>query len=253
MKISVAALIGGLLGVTGVLCFLLAFATDYWLLVSENCGGLEKPTTTEYNVTQEQINSTEVSVVDVAKSNISFYTLHHEGFFWHCLFHVDPSQHELWAVLFTNQPELKQCTHGYLFPLPVVTGPVPYPLYDTTAVFRGYWTIIIILGIAAGWIGGFLLVCAVPFISHKLYRVGGAFLITSACLFLVLVSLFVLWYELVDVRQYILQERGHFCPDAELEVHYGWSFMVAAAGIPLVLVSGLLFFLVGKTLQEHTT
>uniref|UniRef100_A0A8B9L4H3 Transmembrane protein 182 n=1 Tax=Astyanax mexicanus TaxID=7994 RepID=A0A8B9L4H3_ASTMX len=100
--------------------------------------------------------------------------------------------------------------------------------------------------------GGFLLVCAVPFFSHKLYRAGGTFFITAACLFLVLVGLFVLWKELVDVRRYVLQERGDGCPGAHLEAHYGWSFMVAVAGIPLVLLSGLLFFCVGKHIQKHT-
>uniref|UniRef100_A0A8B9L4Z2 Transmembrane protein 182 n=1 Tax=Astyanax mexicanus TaxID=7994 RepID=A0A8B9L4Z2_ASTMX len=179
-------------------------------------------------------------------------TLHHEGFFWRCLFRSDPSLHVVWAVLFTNQPRPKACTPGYLFPLPVAVGPVPHPIYDATAVFRGFWTMLIILAIAVSVTGGFLLVCAVPFFSHKLYRAGGTFFITAACLFLVLVGLFVLWKELVDVRRYVLQERGDGCPGAHLEAHYGWSFMVAVAGIPLVLLSGLLFFCVGKHIQKHT-
>lgn len=57
MKIGVAALVGGLLGVPGFLCFLLAFGTDYWLLAHEDCV-FKQPRTTTYTVAQ--INSTEV-------------------------------------------------------------------------------------------------------------------------------------------------------------------------------------------------
>ncbi|XP_017330308.1 transmembrane protein 182 isoform X1 [Ictalurus punctatus] len=245
MKIGVAALVGGLLGVPGFLCFLLAFGTDYWLLAHEDCV-FKQPRTTTYSVAQ--INSTEAS--EVEDPNRSFLTLHHEGFFWRCLFQHDSTQHLLLAVLFTNQPRSKECIQGYLFPLPVAVGPVPHNIYDATAVFRGFWTVLIILAVVASVTGGFLLVCAVPFISQKLYRVGGAFLITAGCLFLVLVGLFILWKELVDVRQYILQERGRACPDAHLEAQYGWSFIVAVAGIPLILLSGLLFYCIGRYLQR---
>ncbi|KAI4886917.1 hypothetical protein NFI96_030433 [Prochilodus magdalenae] len=265
MKTGVAALTGGLLGGLGVLCFLVAFGTDYWLLASDDCGGLGPMKTTLHTVsTKEEANSTEGA--EVTDRSLPMLTLHHEGFFWRCLFQSDHSLHAVWAVLFTNQPRSKTCVHGYLFPLPVAVGPVPHPIYDATAVYRGFWTMLIILAIAASVTGGFLLVCAVPFVSHKLYKAGGAFFITAAtpcqktfillvhlpCLFLALVGLFVLWKELVDMRRYILQERGEGCPLAHLESHYGWSFMVAVAGIPLVLLSGLLFFCIGKQLQKHT-
>ncbi|XP_023273786.1 transmembrane protein 182-like, partial [Seriola lalandi dorsalis] len=148
-----------------------------------------------------------------------------------------------------NQPESKVCIHGYLFPLPVALGPVPHPSYDATAVFRGFWTLLIILGLVSALTGGFLLVCGVPFISHKLYKLGGAFLITAACLFLFLLLLYVLWMEVVDVKRYVLQERGEACPDAKVSVLYGLSFMVAAAGVPLELVSGLVFMMVGRALH----
>lgn len=47
------------------------------------------------------------------------------------------------------------------------------------AVFRGFWTVLIILGLVSALTGGFLLVCGVPFISHKLYKLGGAFFIIA--------------------------------------------------------------------------
>lgn len=58
--------------------------------------------------------------------------------------------------------------------------------------------------------------------------------------------LFVLWMEVVEVKRYILQERGEACPRAEVTAVYGLSFMVAAAGVPLQFTSGLIFLLVGR-------
>ncbi|XP_076878812.1 transmembrane protein 182-like [Brachyhypopomus gauderio] len=251
MKTGVASLAAGLVGGLGLLCFLLAFSTDYWLVASEDCGRvrrvLEGPAVPG---SEEHVNSTEAS--QVTEAGLPALTLHHEGFFWSCVFQADPTLHALWAVLFTNQPRSKSCVHGYLFPLPIAIGPVPHPIYDATAVFRGFWTMLIVLALVASVTGGFLLLCAVPFISPKLYRVGGAFLITAALLFLALVGLFVLWKELVDVKRYVLRELGEACPGAHLDAHYGWSFMAAVAGVPLVLLSGLLFFSIGRCLQKRT-
>ena len=65
------------------------------------------------------------------------------------------------------------------------------------------------------------------------------------------VVLYVLWAELVNVKRYVLQERGEACPNAQVTVLYGWSFMVAVAGVPLVLLSGMLFTLLGHVLRVH--
>lgn len=69
------------------------------------------------------------------------------------------------------------------------------------AVFRGFWTVLIIVGLLLALSGGFLLVCGVPFISHKLYRLGGAFLIaagkiqTPACLCVRVFEFTCVWLE----------------------------------------------------------
>ncbi|KAM4621155.1 transmembrane protein 182-like [Polymixia lowei] len=248
MRVGAAASAGGLFGCLGTLCFLLAFGTDYWLLASDNCG----PHTWQLKSTLTTENATNgTQVEEMVTSAPSYLTLHHEGFFWRCVFQAEPTVHAVLATLFTNQPESKVCIHGYLFPLPVALGQVPHPSYDATAVFRGFWTLLIILGVVSALTGGFLLLCGVPFFSHKLYRVGGVFLIVAACLFLCVVVLYVLWAELVDVKRYVLQERGEACPDAQVSVLYGWSFMVAAAGVPLELLSGMLFMLVGYVLRAR--
>ncbi|XP_062333022.1 transmembrane protein 182-like [Osmerus eperlanus] len=241
MRLGAVALAAGLFGGLGTLCFLLAFGTDYWLLASDGCGGYG-PVVLEVEPGKNQTTNTTVEVVPSL-------TLHHEGFFWRCTFQAQPSMHAVWAVLFTNQPETKVCIHGYLFPFPVAVGPVPHPIYDATAVFRGFWTLLIVLGVACALVGGFLLLCAVPFLSPKLYRLGGEFLISAACLFLTLLVLYVLWAELVDVQRYVLQERGETCHNAQVSVLYGWSFMLAGAGVPLELLAGLLFLLIGRHLQ----
>ncbi|XP_030225162.1 transmembrane protein 182 isoform X1 [Gadus morhua] len=244
MRVGAAALAAGLCGGLGTLCFLLAFGTDYWLLASDNCG----PYARQMRPGGGAVGNGTEDVVAVTPSSL---ILHHEGFFWRCVFHAEPGAHAGWASLFTNQPKSKVCIHGYLFPLPVTLGQVPHPIYDATAVFRGFWTPLITLGAASALTGLFLLLCGVPFFSQKLYRLGGAFLIAAAVFYLVVVVLYVLWAELVNVKRYVLQERGEACPNAQVTVLYGWSFMVAVAGVPLVLLSGMLFTLLGHVLRVH--
>lgn len=246
MRVGAATLAGGIFGVVGTLCFFLAFATDYWLVASDDCGPYTWPTKT--TLTKDD-NGTEIQLVEAVTAYPPPLTLHHEGFFWRCLFQVEPTAHAVLATLFTNQPKSKVCIHGYLFPLPVALGPVPHPSYDTAAVFRGFWTVLLILGLVAALTGGFLLVCGVPCISHTLYKLGGAFLIIAACLILFMLLLFVLWMEVMEVKRYVMQERGETCPLAQVSVLYGLSFMVAAAGVPLELISGMVFMLVGRALR----
>ncbi|XP_047209907.1 transmembrane protein 182-like isoform X1 [Girardinichthys multiradiatus] len=248
MRIGAAALAGGIFGIVGTLCFLVAFSTDYWLVARENCGSFLQPT--KITPTQDKdANRTQIQFDEAATT--SWPIVHHEGFFWRCMFAAEPSTQAVLVTFFTNQPGFKMCIHGYLFPLPVALGEVPDPIYDATAVFRGFWTVLIIVGLVSALTGGLLLVCGAPFISNKLYKLGGAFFIAAACLFLFMLLLFVLWMEVVDVKRYVLQERGESCPDAEVSVLYGLSFMVAVAGIPLEVLSGLLFMLVGRALRAR--
>ncbi|KAK2849431.1 hypothetical protein Q5P01_009265 [Channa striata] len=250
MRVGAAALAGGIFGALGTLCFLLAFGTDYWLVASDNCGPYTWATQTTLTG-ERDANGTEIQIVEAVSVPPSTLTLHHEGFFWRCGFQVESTAHAVLATLFTNQPESKVCIHGYLFPLPVALGQAPHPSYDATAVFRGFWTVVIIFGLVSAITGGFLLVCGVPFVSHKLYKLGGAFLVAAACFFLFVLLLYVLWMEVVDVKRYILQERGDACPNAQVSALYGLSFMAAAAGVPLELVSGLVFMLVGRALRAR--
>ncbi|MEE6496477.1 hypothetical protein FKM82_002374 [Ascaphus truei] len=192
MKVGIAALIAGIVGGIGVLLFLIAFGTDYWLLATENCGNRDELSTSAENVTD---------------SGRSALTFHHEGFFWRCWFNGEDFQETIWNFWFTSQAHPKHCIPGYLFPMPIAQGPVPHPSYDATA-------------------GGLLAL---------------------------LLILFVMWKEFAaDLQKYILLERIQKClPDTHIHVYYGWSFMFAAAGTPLVLLSGLLFLFIGRSIRPE--
>uniref|UniRef100_A0A8C3UPE8 Transmembrane protein 182 n=1 Tax=Catharus ustulatus TaxID=91951 RepID=A0A8C3UPE8_CATUS len=170
-------------------------------------------------------------------------TFHHEGFFWRCWFFGEGHPETIWSFWYSEYNPL--CTHKSLFPSPVTD-------FAPVAVYRGFWTAFILLAVAAGLVGGLLLVCGVPFHSPNSYKVGGGFLLLSGGLFLLLVFLFVMWKEFAaDFQKYILLERSERClDDVPVHVYYGWSFMLAAAGVPLVLLSGLLFFLVGRDIKD---
>ncbi|KAM9323831.1 transmembrane protein 182-like [Gastrophryne carolinensis] len=162
MKVGIAALVAGLIGGVGVLLLLFAFGTDYWLLATETCGGT--PLTEPQNDTE---------------AGASPLYFHHEGFFWRCWFRGDDYQETVWNFWITSQAHPKHCMEGYLFPIPIPSGPVPHPSYDPTAVYRGFWTAFMVVAVVASVVGSLLLVCAVPFAAAQLYKVGGGFFITA--------------------------------------------------------------------------
>uniref|UniRef100_A0A8C3UPD9 Transmembrane protein 182 n=1 Tax=Catharus ustulatus TaxID=91951 RepID=A0A8C3UPD9_CATUS len=138
MKAGAATLAAGILGGTGVLLFLLAFGTDYWLLAT-----------------------------DTSEAGKEILTFHHEGFFWRCWFFGEGHPETIWSFWYSEYNPL--CTHKSLFPSPVTD-------FAPVAVYRGFWTAFILLAVAAGLVGGLLLVCGVPFHSPNSYKVGGGFL-----------------------------------------------------------------------------
>lgn len=42
------------------------------------------------------------------------------------------------------------------------------------SVFRTFWSIFLVLGMAAVAVGGFVSICAASLTNHKLYKAGGA-------------------------------------------------------------------------------
>lgn len=46
-------------------------------------------------------------------------------------------------------------------------------------VYRGFWSIFMLIGVAAVVLGGFFIICAAPFASHRLYKAGGGLFLAS--------------------------------------------------------------------------
>lgn len=118
---------------------------------------------------------------------------------------------DLFCLSSANQPHLKLCMHAYLFPFPVsqrsqnatdydsAISECLYLLtpcllldfthhsdgYDITGwrcscpVYRGVWSVFMLIGVAAVILGGFLIICAAPFASHRLYKAGGGLFLAS--------------------------------------------------------------------------
>ncbi|XP_047602273.1 transmembrane protein 182 isoform X2 [Lutra lutra] len=108
MRLNIAIFFGALFGALGVLLFLVAFGSDYWLLATEvgKCSG---------------------------EQNIENITFHHEGFFWRCWFNgiVEENDSSIWKFWYTNQPASKNCAHAYLSPYPFMRGEHNSTSYDS--------------------------------------------------------------------------------------------------------------------------
>lgn len=46
-------------------------------------------------------------------------------------------------------------------------------------VYRGFWSVFMLLGVTAVVLGGFILICAAPFTSPCLYKAGGGLFLTA--------------------------------------------------------------------------
>uniref|UniRef100_A0A3B4A6W1 Transmembrane protein 182 n=1 Tax=Periophthalmus magnuspinnatus TaxID=409849 RepID=A0A3B4A6W1_9GOBI len=242
MKLSVALFFAGLFGALAAVFILLSFGTDYWLMASESC----KP---EGSVSTEGVSG-EVSV-----RNSEFYdvTLYHEGFFWRCSFGANMEDNDLiWRLWFTNQPSSKICMHAYLFPFPLSHQSHNATQYDSAIIYRGFWSVFMLVGVASVIVGGFFIICAAPFASHCLYKTGGSLLLAAGFFLLCVVVMFVLWLEVLDVVSvYVDYQRATLCPSFALSIDYGLSFMFAPIGIFFCFLSGLLFLLIGRTIRIH--
>ncbi|KFO88010.1 Transmembrane protein 182, partial [Buceros rhinoceros silvestris] len=118
MKLSVGIFFGGFFAALGVLLFLVAFGTDYWLLATEIGRCSKAPEDTEGEKA----------------------TFHHEGFFWRCWFSGNAGEHNasMWNFWYTNQSPSKNCTHAYLSPFPLIRDEHNSTSYDS-AISKYFW------------------------------------------------------------------------------------------------------------------
>ncbi|XP_067459994.1 transmembrane protein 182 [Thunnus thynnus] len=246
MKLNVALFFAGLFGALAAVFILLSFGTDYWLLASESCHSNPDGSPGPGGVTIEPYDV-------VVQEGASDITLYHEGFFWRCSFGGNAADDNLlWTLWFTNQPHSKVCIHAYLFPFPVSHQTHNSTEYDSAIIYRGFWSIFMLIGVAAVVLGGFFIICAAPFASHRLYKAGGGLFLASGLFLLCVVVMYVLWVEVLEVVDvYINHQRSAVCPNFKLSLNYGLSFMFAPVGIFFCLLAGLLFLLIGRTIQIH--
>ncbi|XP_026151276.1 transmembrane protein 182 [Mastacembelus armatus] len=246
MKLSVALFFAGLFGALAAVFILLSFGTDYWLLASESCHPNPDGSLDLAGVTVEPGDV-------VVQEHSSNTTLYHEGFFWRCFFRDNMGDDNLlWKLWFTNQPHSKVCIHAYLFPFPVSHQTHNTTEYDSAIIYRGFWSIFMLIGVAAVVLGGFIIICAAPFASHRLYKAGGGLFLTSGLFLLCVVVMYVLWLQVLDVvDNYVAYQRSAKCPHFQLSLNYGLSFMFAPIGIFFCILAGLLFLLIGRTVQIH--
>uniref|UniRef100_A0A8C5PEZ0 Transmembrane protein 182 n=1 Tax=Leptobrachium leishanense TaxID=445787 RepID=A0A8C5PEZ0_9ANUR len=236
MKLSIGIFFGGLFGALGILVLLVAFGTDYWLLAME----VEK-----CSESKEAVDGKHPVI------------LHHEGFFWRCWFNgeIKNDTNNMKPFWFTNQAATKNCTHAYLSPFPMNrddSNNNSSASYHSAVVYRGFWSVFMLLGLVTVVAAGFIIICAAPFTNHRLYKAGGGLFITSGIFFTLVVIMHVIWIQSVlDLKSY-QDTRQQDCAHFTVVTRYGWSFMLAPFGIFFSLIAGMLFLLVGHTILVHT-
>ncbi|XP_066541941.1 transmembrane protein 182 [Hoplias malabaricus] len=229
MKLSVALFFAGLFGALAAVFILVSFGTDYWLLASESC----------------QMDTPD----NKTPGNSSIF--YHEGFFWRCSFGGGDGEDSIWKFWITNQPYLKECVPAYLFPFPVSDQTHNATVYDSAIIYRGFWSVFVLLGVTAVILAGFIIICAAPFASHCLYKAGGGLFLVSGFFLLAATVMFVIWLEVMNVVDLYEIYKNTQCSGFQMSITYGLSFMFAPVGVFFCLLAGLLFLLIGRTVQLH--
>ncbi|KAJ7398443.1 transmembrane protein 182 [Pitangus sulphuratus] len=142
-------------------------------------------------------------------------TFHHEGFFWRCWFsgNVGDNNASMWNFWYTNQSPSKNCTHAYLSPFPLLRDEHNSTSYDSAIIYRGFWTVLMLLGVLTVVMASFFIICAAPFASHILYKAGGGFFIIAGVLFSLVVVMYVIWVQaMADLENYTNMKKMD-CPD----------------------------------------
>uniref|UniRef100_A0A3Q3SZ11 Transmembrane protein 182 n=1 Tax=Mastacembelus armatus TaxID=205130 RepID=A0A3Q3SZ11_9TELE len=221
-------------GAVGFLFTLLSCGTEYWLLAAESCS---------------RSGGRGAAVKDVR--------IFHEGLFWRCSFTATSHENSMWDLWISKQPLSKVCQAAFLFPFPlnkplqpwVEPHSLPTEPYEhqSAIVFRTFWSIFLVAGVAAVVIGGFISICAGPLTNHKLYKVGGALQICGGLCLLAVVVMYLMWIQVLDtLEQFALHQRVSSCPSFHLSIQHGPSFLLAPVAVFFSLLAGLLFILLGQ-------
>ncbi|XP_051997953.1 transmembrane protein 182-like [Xyrauchen texanus] len=245
MKLRVAQFFAGLFGALATLLILLSLG-DYWLLASETC--------TPHSDGLSTLEQGDVLVNHgPLKSEGHNITFSHEGFMWRCTFDDKMEEDNLWEFWFEQEGvHVKVCTPAYLLPFPIPDETYNTTSYTSAIIYRGFWSVSMLIGVATVVVGGFIIICAAPFASHRLYKAGGALYLISGFFLLVGSVMYVIWLEILDVMSlYVDYQKSNSCSDYELNWSYGLSFMFAPVGAFFCLLTGLLFLVIGRTVQQN--
>ncbi|MEQ2191064.1 hypothetical protein XENOCAPTIV_019900 [Xenoophorus captivus] len=245
MKLGVALCFAGVFGALAAVFIFLSFGTDYWLLASETCSP-------DVKESKDTDGLTITLAADVVYDESGKIISVHSGLFWCCYFglKLDENFNQTWAQWISHKSPLKVCYPAYLYPFPV-TSPSNNATNDNSAIiYRGFWSVFMLISVAAVALGGFFIICAAPFANHCLYKAGGGLFLTSGFFLLCVVVMQVVWLHVLDVFQtYMEQKRLTHCQDFSMTLSYGPSFVFASIGIFFSLLAGLLFLLIGRTVQ----
>ncbi|XP_030607223.1 transmembrane protein 182-like [Archocentrus centrarchus] len=233
-------------GATGFLFLILSCGTEYWLLAAESCSN---PGETHGDRNLREMKTS------------AGVTIFHEGLFWRCSYITFSHDYSIWDLWISNQPLPKVCQAAFLFPFPS-NKPVeqweelrsfPIEPYDrnSATVFRICWTIFFVTGLAAVIIGGFVVICAGPLTNHKLYKVGGALQVLGGVCLLTTVMMYIMWIQVLDtLDQFTQHQKASRCSSFRLSIQHGPSFFLAPVAVFFSLLAGLLFILVGRSIES---
>ncbi|KAG7236208.1 hypothetical protein INR49_001326 [Caranx melampygus] len=229
-------------GAVGFLFMLLSCGTEYWLLGAESCSRPED-----------------------GRGAVNSMRVFHQGLFWRCSFTVTSHEFSSWDLWIRenchlNQPQSKVCQAAFLFPFPVEVPVRPWAElhslpqepyeHHSAIVFRTFWSIFLISGVAAVVVGVFVIICTAPLANHKLYKAGGALQLCGGLSLLAVLLMYLTWVQLLDtLEQFALHRSLSSCPSFHLTVQHGPSFLSAPVAVFFCLLAGLLFILVGRSLH----
>ncbi|XP_029303874.1 transmembrane protein 182-like [Cottoperca gobio] len=240
-RLKVLLFLAFFFGAVGVLFSLLSCGTEYWLLAAESCSRTEDG---GRGLREGQSGTKAIDGVRIF----------HEGLFWRCSFMTPSNERSIWDFWISNQPPSKVCHAAFLFPFPVHEPVHGFPAepyeHHSAIVFRTFWSIFLVAGLAAVVIGGFVAICAGPLTNHRLHKVGGALLLCGGLCQLAVLGMYLTWVQVLDtLEQFALHQRASACPSFHLSIQHGPSFLLAPVAVSFCLLAGLLFILVGRIIQ----
>eukprot|EP00066_Takifugu_rubripes_P015459 XP_011604725.1 PREDICTED: transmembrane protein 182-like [Takifugu rubripes] len=233
-------------GTVGFLISVFSCGTEYWLLASQSCGRTEPASGTK------TLFQPDVEVQIGAR-------VFHQGLFWHCWFQAQSDEFSVLDLWNTNQ---ELCNFSFLFPFPVneplgcrpeSRRSAPEPFEPRSAiVFRTFWSIFLVTALTSIPTGSLVAICACPLSKPTLFKVGGAFQLCGGLSLLMVLLLYVVWVDFLDTLEDVVQyRRRSSCPEFQLSVMHGPSFLLAPAAVFFLLTSGLLLIVSQNVLRTQ--